>query len=188
MRIGLDYRLLSGGRMVVNRGMGRYVQQQLREVLRLDTRNDYVLFCREDANLRALLPEIAVASNVSIAWLPAPDSGRGEDLNRPERFLLAAAELQRALEAQHLDLFHATRPSHLDDLVPARLDGCAVVVTHYDLIPLRFPRQYFPGHREPTRRQAYARALALTRRADRLVAISDEAKRDVVTRLGVRAE
>ena len=51
MRIGIDYLMLSAGINTVNRGLGRYTQQQLREVLRQDTENEYVLFCRDDANL-----------------------------------------------------------------------------------------------------------------------------------------
>jgi len=87
MRIGIDYRMLSAGRATVHRGMGRYTQQQLREVLRLDGRNDYVLFCREDADISAILPEIAAAPNVSIAWLPAVAGRTWEELNRPEDVL-----------------------------------------------------------------------------------------------------
>jgi len=41
MRIGLDFRMLSAGGLTVHRGMGRYTLQQLREVLRIDPRNDH---------------------------------------------------------------------------------------------------------------------------------------------------
>lgn len=183
MRIGLDFRMLSAGGLTVHRGMGRYTRQQLREVLRIDSANEYVLFCRQDADLPALLPDIAGAPNVSIAWLP-PLAGRGwRDLNRPADVLRATDELQRTIDAQNLDVFHLTTPGHLDDLVPFGLDG-SLVATHYDLIPLLFPVWYL---REPGRRELYERALRLVRRAGRLVAISQHVARETTALLGIPA-
>jgi glycosyltransferase involved in cell wall biosynthesis len=188
MRIGIDYRLLSSGRSAVHRGMGRYTQQQLREVLRLDERNEYVLFCREDTDRSAILPEIAGAPNVSIALLPPLAGRRGEHLNRPQHFLAAAAELERAVEERGLDLFHATTPGRLDDLVPPRWDACPLVATHYDLIPLIYPDKYFHAAVDPNLWHDYHRALRLVRGADRLIAISGHVRREAVEYLGVPAE
>ena len=190
MRIGLDFRMLSAGGLTVHRGMGRYTLQQLREVLRIDPRSEYVLFCREDADLPALLPTLATprdtagAPNVSIAWLP-PLAGRGwQELNRPENVLRATDAFQRALAAQDLDVFHLTTPGHLDDLVPFGLDR-PLVATQYDLIPLLYPAFYL---REPGRRELYLRMLRLVRRADRLVAISRHSAREAAAHLGIPAE
>ncbi|HKH45152.1 MAG TPA: glycosyltransferase [Thermoanaerobaculia bacterium] len=183
MRIGLDFRMLSAGGLTAHRGMGRYTRQQLREVLRIDRRNEYVLFCREDADLPALLPDVAGAPNVSIAWLP-PLAGRSwHELNRPQDVLRATDDFQRALDAQDVDVFHLTTPGHLDDLVPFEIDA-PLVATHYDLIPLLFPAWYL---REPGRRELYLRALRLVCRADRLVAISPHVAREAAARLGVPA-
>ena len=81
MRIGIDFRMLSCGRALVNRGMGRFTQQQLREVLRLGAAHEYVLLLLADHDPALLLPEIAGAPNVSRVELPhelaAPD-GRAE--------------------------------------------------------------------------------------------------------------
>lgn len=184
MRIGLDFRLLSAGGLTIHRGTGRYTQQQLREVLRLGAGHEVVLFCREDADFAALLPEIAASPRVSIATLP-PLAGRPwHELNRPEEVLRATEELQRAIDAQELDVFHLTIPCHLDDLVAFRLDG-PLVATHYDLIPLLFPRHYL---QEPAVRQLYDRALGLVRRADRVVAISHHVRREASTWMGLPAE
>jgi glycosyltransferase involved in cell wall biosynthesis len=185
MRIGLDFRLLSAGGLTIHRGTGRYTQQQLREVLRLDRSHEHeheiVLFCREDADFGALLPEIAAAPQVSIATLPPLEGRRWHELNRPEGVLRATEELQRAIEAQELDVFHLTIPCHLDDLVPFRLDG-PVVATHYDLIPRNYPQHYL---QEPAVRELYDRALRLVRRADRVVAISHHVRREAAALLGI---
>lgn len=184
MRIGLDFRWLSAGDLVVHRGMGRYTQQQLREVLRLGRRHEYVLFCREDADFGALLPEIAAAPEVSIASLP-PLAGRGwQELNRPADVLRATDELQRAIDAHGVDLFHLTTPCHLEDLVPFRIDG-PLVATHYDLIPRIFPSHYL---QDPARRSLYDRALRLVRQADCVIAISRHVRREAEAHLGVPGE
>lgn len=189
MRIGIDFRLLSAGGLTIHRGTGRYTQQQVREVLRLDAGHEgagheIVLFCREDADFAALLPEIAASPRVSFAPL-APLAGRPwHELNRPEEVLRATEELQRAIDAQELDVFHLTIPCHLEDLVAFRLDG-PVVATHYDLIPFLYPQHYLT---EPAVRQLYDRALGLVRRADRVVAISRHVQREASAWLGLPAE
>jgi glycosyltransferase involved in cell wall biosynthesis len=184
MRIGLDFRLLSAGGLTVHRGTGRYTSQQLREVLRLGAGHEVVLFCREDADFAALLPEIAASPQVSMAILPPLAGSAWHELNRPEEVLRATEELQRAIDAQELDVFHLTIPCHLNDLVAFRLDG-PVVATHYDLIPRLFPEHYL---QEPAVRQLYDRALGLVCRADRVVAISHHVRREASLWLGVPAE
>lgn len=181
MRIGLDFRLLSAGDLTLHRGTGRYTQRQLREVLRLAPGHEFVLFCREDSDFGALLPEIAAAPNVSIALLP-PLEGRGRaQLNRPEDVLRGMDELERAIHAQRVDVFHLTIPCQLGDLVPFPFD-LPLVATHYDLIPRLFPGHYL---REPSLRDLYERALGLIRRADRVLAISHHVRREATVHLGV---
>jgi hypothetical protein len=95
MRFGIDFRMLAAGRAVVHRGMGRFTQQQLREVLRLPAAaaHEFVLLLppvpagaggvagaagSAEAGGVAdaggadalLLPEIAAAANVSLVTLP----------------------------------------------------------------------------------------------------------------------
>ena len=173
MRVGIDFRMLSA---VVRRGMGRYTQQQVREVLGRGGDEELVLFCREDADVAALLPEIAASPRVSIATLPPFD--RSADV------LGATEELQRAIDRQGVDVFHLTTPCHLDDLVPWRIDA-PVVATLYDLIPLRYPEHYLAA---PGRRDLYERALRLVRRAGRVVAISHHAGQEAERLLGLPAE
>lgn len=184
MRVGLDFRLLSAGGNTIHRGTGRYTQQQLREVLRLDRSHQYVLFCRQDADFAALLPEIAAAPNVSFSLLPPLEGRSSAELNRPQDVLRSTEELQRAIDAAEVDVFHLTIPAHLHDLVAFRLDG-PVVATHYDLIPRIFSGHYL---QEAAVRDLYERALGLIRRADRVVAISHHVRQEAVSYLGIPPE
>ncbi|HEY2736873.1 MAG TPA: glycosyltransferase, partial [Thermoanaerobaculia bacterium] len=185
MRIGIDFRLLSGGALTVHRGMGRYSRQQLREVLRLSSHHpahDYVLLCREDAEISALPPE-AFAPNVSIAWLPPLASAR-RTWERPDvsgTVLRLTEELQAVIDEQRVDVFHLTTPCDLDDFIPFALDG-PLVANQYDLIPAVYPGHYY---QEPERRALYDRALRTVRNADRLVAISRHSAREATAFLGV---
>jgi glycosyltransferase involved in cell wall biosynthesis len=184
MRIGLDFRLLSAGGLTIHRGTGRYTQQQLREVLRLDAGHELVLFCREDADFAALLPEIAASPRVSIATLPALEGRTWHQLNRSERVLRGTEELQRAIDAQELDVFHLTVPCLLSDFVPYALDR-PLVATHYDLIPRIFPGHYL---QDPLLRVLYERAVRLVRRADRVIAISRHVRDEAAMYLGLPTE
>jgi glycosyltransferase involved in cell wall biosynthesis/SAM-dependent methyltransferase len=189
MRIGLDYRFVSFGSSVTRRGMGRFSQQQLREVLATDERHEYVLLCREGFDPAEILPEIRSDPKVRIRCLPrlAPVED-GETPNGGRRALVLEAELQEAVAAERLDVFHATTPFLLGDVVPQRIAACPYVATHYDLIPMVYPDEYFPGEQDRLGRQAYERALSFVSRADRLAAISRFVRDEAAVYLGFPGE
>jgi glycosyltransferase involved in cell wall biosynthesis len=201
MRIGIDFRLLSYGRAYVNRGMGRFTQRQLREVLRLPAGgagDDFVLLVQPGHDPGLLLPEIAAAPNVKCVEVlpqqsvqsaspvaaapPRPPVPPGGD--PPLDLLRRTAELGALLAGLGVDVFHATTP-----LLPAepafwRCDGCALVATHYDLIPLIYPDHYF-GAGRAAERGAYLRSVRALRHADRLIAISEFARGEAAGLLGL---
>ncbi len=200
MRIAIDFRLLSYGRAYVNRGMGRFTQQQLREVLRLPAGgagDDFVLLVQPGHDPGLLLPEIAAAPNVTCAEVPplqsvhsaSPVAAAARPPVPPEGgppldLLRRTAELGALLAGLGVDVFHATAP-----LLPAepafwRCDGCALVATHYDLIPLIYPDHYF-GAGQAAERGAYLRSVRALRHADRLIAISEFARGEAAGLLGL---
>jgi glycosyltransferase involved in cell wall biosynthesis len=63
----------------------------------------------------------------------------------------------------------------------------ATVATLYDLIPLHYPRVFFPRRRFD-QRLGYGRYLRLLQCADRLIAISEATKRDAMDRLRIPSE
>src|ERR1700687_359394 len=183
MRIGIDFRMLSAGRITVNRGMGRFTQQQLREVLHLGAPHEYVLLLQADHDPDLLLPEIARAPNVSRVDLPqeltAPRRG-----DAPWDVLRHAARLSRFLDELGLDLYHATTPFPAAGPSFWRCDSCALVATHYDLIPLVYPDRYFDAESQ-AEREAYARTARARRDAERLIAISEFVRVEAALRLGI---
>lgn len=180
MRIGIDYRFLSEGPYRARRGMGRFTQQQLREVLQVDSLNDYVLCCPSGADTSLIDPEILSAPNTAIRHVPPaitqPSPAHGDDaLERAEMF-------QAWIGDSGFDLFHATTPMLPNEPVMTHLDACPSVVTLYDLIPLVFPDHYLGAGAD---RDRYLRALALLARAPQLIAISESARHDALHYLGI---
>jgi glycosyltransferase involved in cell wall biosynthesis len=182
MRFGIDFRFLSAGPAVVQRGMGRFTQQQLREVLRLAAarRHEFVLLLAADHDPDLLLPEIALAANVSRVGLPA-SLGAASERNAPRDLLRHAAGLAQIIAELGLDVYHATTPFLAVDPPFWRCDSAALVATHYDLIPLVYRDHYFRG----AELDHYLRTTRALRFADRLLAISGFVRDEAALRLGI---
>ncbi|MEA2972279.1 MAG: hypothetical protein QOG82_737 [Actinomycetota bacterium] len=173
MRIGIDFRILTLGRYLVRRGMGRFTQQQLRAVL--GAGHEYVVLCEHDADLSLLDPEIARAPDVSVQRRPVPPPlAPGGWLEDNERYLDWVA-------GHDLDLYHSTTPFLCEEPVLAGFDGCPLVATWYDAIPLVHPDPYLA---DPCEKDCYIRGLGVVMGADRLLAISGASRDDAVRLLG----
>lgn len=158
--------------------MPRFTQQQLREVLRRDGQNEYVVFLEPGTEPALILPEILAAENVSIQRLPEDLAGAPGP-----RELAPKAELFQAwIARQNLDVFHATTPFYLEQLVLSHVEACPVVATLYDLIPMIFPAHYLLDERIA---DDYVRAAGLVAGATRVLAISENARREGNLYLGV---
>lgn len=181
MRIGIDYRLLSIGAAVLNRGMGRYIQQQIRAVVKLDTAHTYVLVCDPHTDVNHIPPDIRDTPNVSVV-AASVDSRRVHTAKQATRYSQA---FQAWLAGQRLDVFHLTLPLILGLPVLEQFEICPLVATLYDLIPYLFPDEYLREDR--FRETDYGRALAVTQQADALIAISESARQDALRYLGFSA-
>ncbi|MQA29802.1 MAG: glycosyltransferase [Luteitalea sp.] len=158
VRIGIDARKLH------DFGIGTYIRNLLRQLARLDRDTEFVVFCgpNDVAQLKGLGPNfrpvIELAGNYSVA----------EQVRIP-----------LAVRREGVALFHA--PHYvLPPLVP-----CRSVVTIHDCIHLMFP-QYLPGRFA----LAYARtAMSLaSRRATRILTVSESSKRDIVRFFGTEPQ
>jgi glycosyltransferase involved in cell wall biosynthesis len=150
MRIGIDARKLH------DFGIGTYVQNLLKELVRLDDDAEYVTLCyaRDVDWLTALGPRIH------------PVVTRADNYSLREQI-----EVPWRLWRAGVSLFHA--PHYvLPILVP-----CPAVVTIHDCIHLMFP-QYLPNRLAIF----YARFFMwwATRRAGRILTVSDASKRDIL--------
>ncbi len=171
MRIAIDLRILAVGPRAINRGMPRFTQQQLRNVLAIDHENEYLVLTREGEDLSVVDRAIRTAHNAAICH---PTGWSVDEPGHPQTMLRRSAEFQDWLVAQQVDLYHATTPFLFIDPFPLDFDACPMVATFYDAIPLIYPQHYLPEQF----RDAYSCCLAAVLRSDRLQAISGSARRD----------
>ena len=154
MRIGIDARKLH------DFGIGTYIRNLLRQLARLDAETEFVVLCRpgDRESLAALGPNVRVVRETAGNYSLAEQWKVPLDLRR-----------------EGVTLFHA--PHYV--LPP--LVSCRSVVTIHDCIHLMFP-QYLPN------RLAYAYARTsitlASRRATRVMTVSESSKRDIVRLVG----
>ena len=150
MRVAIDVRKLH------DFGIGTYVRNLVRQLARIDHETDYVLLCRSrDAEFAAALGE-----NFRTVTQNAPNYSAREQFMVPLSLGRAGATL-----------FHA--PHYV--LPP--LTPCRAIVTIHDCIHLRFP-QYLPNR--PAYFYARAQLWSATRRARRVLTVSQASKQDIV--------
>jgi glycosyltransferase involved in cell wall biosynthesis len=157
VRIGIDARKLH------DFGIGTYIRNLLRQLARLDPDTEYVLLSRpEDRQALAALGE-----NFRSVLETAPNYSLSEQLKVPW-----------ALKREGVELFHA--PHYV--LPP--LVSCRSVVTIHDCIHLMFP-QYLPSRLA----LLYARAsiTMASKRATRVLTVSESSKRDILKFVDVPA-
>ena len=152
------------GTEAADRGMGRYVDH-LAELL-----------VAAGHRVMMLLPGPQIAS---------PYARRGVDvcvLSLDEDPASCTVQLNRFLAQAAATLYLDATPF----LPPMRYDvhACPVVAILYDLIPMRFPKDYF-GSVEGYPMDVYVNGLARVRKAERVIAISDYVKTHALRYLGI---
>jgi glycosyltransferase involved in cell wall biosynthesis len=158
LRIAIDARKLR------DFGIGTYIRNILIELSRLDRTTEYIVLCRpDDVDSGEVL-----GTNFRMVPETAPPYSIAEQVRIP---LSLARERVRLVHEPHYVLPPAIR--------------CRSVVTIHDCIHLMFP-QYLPG------RLAYVYAKAsmwsATRKADRILTVSEASKRDILRFFDVPAE
>lgn len=93
------------------------------------------------------------------------------------------AAIPLALRREQADVFH--RPNGPGGLAVRPRSRLRIVVTLHDVIPLLFPDDYF---RNPLHRWFYRGQLWLTARADAVITVSEQAKRDILQHTALRSE
>lgn len=163
MKIGIDARWILNPEKSDAIGVGHYTYQLIRHLLKIDQKNQYVLFF----DYRAREKDVRKFSkpNVKIKYFPWSDYKKY--LPGAYSEFLGLATLSR----NDLDVLHATSP---DARVPLGYRG-KVISTFQDLSVYQFPNLFPQSKRLKSR---YNRK-AMARRADKIIAVSENTKDDL---------
>jgi glycosyltransferase involved in cell wall biosynthesis len=169
MRVGIDYTAAArqGG------GIGRYTRELVAALLKLESSHRYTVFAAtgglENGDWR---PEIG-DSNTRFRAIPLTDDW----LHRLWQRLRLPIPVE--LVTGPLDIFYSP-----DFVLPPTLRATCTLLTVHDLSFLHFPDAFVPSLREYLER-VVPRSVA---RADRVLADSESARDDIVTRFGTSPE
>lgn len=158
MRIAIDARKLN------DFGIGTYIRNLLTHLSRIDHETDYVILCAEN--------DCTFARELGPNFRGVPEPSAGYSIAEQVRIPIA-------LRREQADLFHS--PHYV--LPP--LTHCRAIVTVHDCIHLMFPR-YF--HSRVAYLYARSALWAATRRADRILTVSEASKTDILRCLKVPAQ
>jgi glycosyltransferase involved in cell wall biosynthesis len=158
VRIGIDARKLH------DFGIGTYIRNLVRHLARIDRDSDYVLLCRP--------ADVRFGSTLGPNFRAVAEKAGPYSIREQYR---VPFDVRR----QRIDVFH--EPHYV---LPLLTPGRAVVTIH-DCIHLMFP-QYLPNRLA----YAYARGSmwAATRRASRILTVSESSKRDILRFFHVQPE
>lgn len=173
MRIAVDYKPASSEAAM--RGMGRYTQQQIREVLLAAPELDVYLFTHGPIPSENRLFDWTTFPNVHT--IPVSVDGHSMDpapMPTYEKVLAYSHRLQQLLKRHRIDLFHNTVPF----MYPyySAITVCPVITTFYDAIPLIFPGSYFGTEEQ---RRHYLHCMTNVSTSDHVIAISKSAAFDL---------
>lgn len=169
MRIGID-----ASCWLNRRGFGRYARELVQALLRVDRRNEYVLFLDETTARDAdALPSEQQATRVIVRTDAAAAQAAAADGSRTIRDLW---RMRRAVASwrDRLDVFYFPADyTYFPIDTPAR-----VIVTKHDMTDRRVPELLFPSWRSRFLWEAKIR-LAM-RRSDLVFTVSETSRRDIM--------
>jgi len=168
MRIGIDARQILNPQKNPSIGVGHYTYQLIRNLLKIDNQNQYTLFF--DYRVREKDVKKFSRPNVKIKYFPWSDYKKY--LPGAYSEILGLATLSR----NNLDVLHVTSP---DSRVPLGYRG-KVVCTFQDLAVYKYPKLFL----KPKRIKASYNRRAMAKRADKIIAVSQNTKRDILENFG----
>ena len=148
------------------RGLGNYSRTLLAQLKRYYGHNRYILCTPEDRHLYPWLSEAPFEKRMPHGiWQIAPSVWRRYGITP-------------ALKHQHIDLYHG-----LSQELPKGIErlGCKTIVTMHDAIFMRYPELYSATYRASFIR----RNQSACERADLIIAISEQTKKDFISFFGV---
>jgi glycosyltransferase involved in cell wall biosynthesis len=165
MRIGFDAK-----RAVQNNtGLGNYSRYIIDILSKYYSDNEYILFAPKELE-NSRLQTIISRENISFVY----PSG----ISKPFSSFWRTYGIKKDIRKQEIEVFHG-----LSNELPVGIEnlGIKTIVTVHDLIFLRYPEYYKPVDRMIYRRK-FERAC---KKADKIIAVSECTKRDIVTFFGI---
>lgn len=168
MRIALNAQLLSFSSSYRQAGISRLIHDTIQGLQAMDQENDYTLYAGEG--------RVPAGYLTNRRWRLS--ASRLAAASRPARILWEQTALPWSARRMRADLLHAMA------FVGPLASPCPLVVTVYDLTPVLFPDAFNRVNR------TYLTTMigVSARRAQRVIAISQSTKRDLVRLMGVPAE
>lgn len=169
MRIGFDAK-----RAYQNyTGLGNYSRDLLKGVLEMAPEHDYFLYAPKITN-HPSVKFVGQYNNVTVA---TPQT----QLDKTFKGLWRSINLEKTLTSDSIDIFHG-----LSNEIPRIGNGSTIkyVVTIHDLIFKRYPRHY-----KAIDRKIYNTKFKYAcKNSNRIIAISEQTKRDITEFYGIRSE
>lgn len=158
-----------------NRGIGNYSTSQLKHLFKLDKENKYFLLnLYDDSNLKELLE---YSENVKEFYYYVGNNGLLEKTAAHQK--LVGNIVRNFIKEHSIDVFYLTSPFDGTVLYENEwLEGTKTVATVYDIIPYLFKEKYLT---DKIFYKEYVGCLDNLRSIDKLLAISNSAKDDLVT-------
>ena len=163
MRIGIDARTILNPEKGEAIGSGHYTYQLIRNLLELDTVNEYVLFF--DFHVREKDIKKFTKPNVKIKFYPFSDYKKY--LPGAYSEILGTATLAK----EKLDILHSTSPH---SRIPTGYRG-KCIVTFHDLAIYKIPSCY-PKISSAKEKAVYS---LMAKKADKIIAVSNSTKKDI---------
>jgi glycosyltransferase involved in cell wall biosynthesis len=169
VRVAINAQLVSFGASYRNAGISRYTYQLLEGLSRIESDIEFTAFINAAERKDAASSAVGQAGRIKMIAAQADTSGP------VGRIAWEQFTLPGQLKRMRADVFHGTA-----NVLP-RSVPCASVLTALDLAFLRYPQFFRRG------RRVYQRILTRrsARQATRIVAISENTKRDMVELFGV---
>lgn len=162
-----------------NRGIGNYNISQFKEIFKIDQENKYFLFnLYEEVNLKEI---IDYNNNVVESEFY---SGKDQFLLKENPDVIGLL-IKKFIRDNNIDVFHLTSPFDSWDIFDYEwFEGVSTVVTVYDIIPYIFKKQYLG---DKTTYKWYMKRVDFIKKADKILAISNSVKEDLIKHLNIEA-
>ena len=176
MRIGIDCRTILNPGAGEQAGIGHYTHCLVRNLLKIDQENEYVLFF--DNRISDSAAKLVIGNNQNVKARFFPFYQYKQYLPFAYSQMLVAAFLSR----EKLDLYHSPA-----NVIPLQYSGKSVVTLH-DLAIYKHP-DWFPSNFMS--RQIFSTKILVPkslRKAKRIIAVSENTKQDIIKQFKIPAK